>query len=46
MAKKRTSYICESCGANFGKWTGKCSDCGECFHRTNQEAIMQAQKVQ
>ncbi|MBS9779262.1 MAG: DNA repair protein RadA [Moraxellaceae bacterium] len=29
MAKKRTSYICESCGANFGKWTGKCSDCGE-----------------
>lgn len=29
MSKKSSSYVCQSCGANFGKWSGQCADCGE-----------------
>lgn len=29
MAKAKTSYVCQSCGANYGKWSGQCIDCGE-----------------
>ncbi|MFA9485917.1 DNA repair protein RadA [Moraxella haemolytica] len=29
MAKKSSSYVCQSCGVNFGKWSGQCADCGE-----------------
>ena len=29
MAKNKTSYVCQNCGAHFGKWSGQCSDCGE-----------------
>lgn len=29
MAKSKTSYVCQSCGAHFGKWAGQCADCGE-----------------
>lgn len=28
MAKARTEYQCESCGARAPKWAGQCSDCG------------------
>lgn len=28
MAKK-SAYVCQSCGANYGKWSGQCADCGE-----------------
>lgn len=28
MAKKRVSaYVCNDCGADFGKWQGQCSEC-------------------
>jgi DNA repair protein RadA/Sms len=29
MAKNKSSYVCQNCGAHFGKWAGQCSDCGE-----------------
>ena len=29
MAKARTQFICQHCGASYGKWTGKCENCGE-----------------
>ncbi len=29
MAKVKTSYFCQSCGAQSPKWVGKCSSCGE-----------------
>ncbi len=29
MAKTRTQYICQSCGATSLKWAGQCRDCGE-----------------
>ena len=29
MVKIRTQFICQSCGASYPKWTGKCENCGE-----------------
>lgn len=29
MAKVKTAYVCTDCGAEYGKWQGQCSDCGE-----------------
>ncbi len=29
MSKKKTQYVCQSCGASTPKWEGKCSQCGE-----------------
>ncbi|UJP66251.1 DNA repair protein RadA [Mongoliitalea daihaiensis] len=29
MAKVKTSYFCQNCGANSAKWLGKCPSCGE-----------------
>ncbi|HUR41312.1 MAG TPA: ATPase domain-containing protein, partial [Verrucomicrobiae bacterium] len=29
MAKSRTVFICQTCGATAPKWSGQCSDCGE-----------------
>ena len=29
MAKNKTIYSCNACGAQFPKWTGQCQDCGD-----------------
>ncbi|MDA3815779.1 MAG: DNA repair protein RadA [Prolixibacteraceae bacterium] len=29
MAKTKTIYVCQGCGATAPKWTGKCQSCGE-----------------
>ena len=29
MAKSKTSYVCQSCGAVSSRWAGKCESCGE-----------------
>ena len=29
MVKLKTSFVCQSCGANYPKWVGKCDNCGE-----------------
>jgi DNA repair protein RadA/Sms len=29
MVKTRTSFVCQQCGATYGKWTGRCENCGE-----------------
>ncbi|WKY46830.1 DNA repair protein RadA [Eubacteriaceae bacterium ES3] len=29
MAKKKTVFVCQSCGYNAAKWMGKCPECGE-----------------
>ena len=28
MAKVKTRYVCQQCGAAFPKWTGRCENCG------------------
>ena len=29
MAKARQQFVCQGCGANYTKWTGRCENCGE-----------------
>jgi DNA repair protein RadA/Sms len=29
MAKTKTTYFCQNCGAQSGKWIGRCPSCGE-----------------
>lgn len=29
MTKSKSIYVCQSCGTNFAKWSGRCADCGE-----------------
>lgn len=29
MAKAKSVYVCQNCGAKRAKWEGRCSDCGE-----------------
>jgi DNA repair protein RadA/Sms len=29
MARAKTQFICQNCGASYPKWTGKCENCGE-----------------
>lgn len=29
MAKAKTQYICQNCGASHTKWAGRCDNCGE-----------------
>jgi DNA repair protein RadA/Sms len=28
MAKTATQFVCQSCGAKFSRWTGRCEQCG------------------
>jgi len=29
VSKNKTTYVCQNCGASYGKWAGKCENCGE-----------------
>lgn len=29
MAKSRSQFICQQCGAKYPKWSGRCENCGE-----------------
>ena len=29
MAKLKTKFVCQNCGASYPKWTGKCDNCGQ-----------------
>ncbi|MEO0423179.1 MAG: DNA repair protein RadA [Pseudomonadota bacterium] len=37
MAKAKTYYVCESCGANTPKWQGQCPSCGAWNTLTEQQ---------
>ncbi|MGB0720561.1 MAG: DNA repair protein RadA [Bdellovibrionales bacterium] len=38
MAKAKTSYVCQSCGAVSARWSGKCESCGE-WNSIAEEAV-------
>src|SRR5699024_7569606 len=40
MAKQKSVYVCESCGASQPKWAGQCPDCGA--WNTMVETVAQA----
>lgn len=44
MAKTRTVYVCQNCGAESPKWVGNCSACGE--WNTYAEEIITKEKKQ
>lgn len=41
MAKQRANFVCQNCGANYPKWTGKCENCGEWNTLVEQAPVMQ-----
>ena len=45
MAKVRTQFTCQSCGANYPKWTGKCDNCGEWNTLVEQAPVSQGKSV-
>jgi DNA repair protein RadA/Sms len=45
MAKARTQFICQNCGASYPKWTGKCDNCGEWNTLVEQAAVSQGKSV-
>jgi DNA repair protein RadA/Sms len=42
MAKIKTVYVCQQCGAEYPKWMGRCTECGQ--WNTLLETIMQPAK--
>ncbi len=43
MAKTKTSFFCQNCGAQFPKWVGKCTSCNE-WNTIVEEIIQKEQK--
>lgn len=47
MAKKRTRFVCQSCGFESAKWMGKCPECGEwnsLVEEIQEEALLSTPK--
>ena len=44
MAKKKTMYVCQSCGYDTAKWLGRCPGCGQ--WNTMVEEIVREEKNQ
>ncbi|MGD8818925.1 MAG: DNA repair protein RadA [Anaerolineae bacterium] len=43
MAKTRTQYICQSCGATSVRWAGQCKNCGE--WNTLEETVVESRSA-
>jgi DNA repair protein RadA/Sms len=43
LSKVKTSYFCQSCGAQYAKWVGKCNSCGE-WNTIAEEVIQKETK--
>jgi len=41
--KVKTSFFCQSCGAQYSKWNGKCSSCNE-WNTISEEVIVKPDK--
>src|ERR1700727_2700954 len=40
MAKRELTFICQNCGATYGRWQGKCDACGEWNTITEEGAAL------
>jgi len=45
MAKAKTTFFCQNCGAQFPKWTGKCTSCQQ-WNTIVEEVIQKEEKRQ
>lgn len=43
MAKTKTSFFCQNCGAQYAKWMGHCKSCGE-WNSIVEEVIQKEEK--
>ena len=41
MAKVKTTFFCQNCGAQFAKWQGQCTSCKE-WNTIAEEIIQKA----
>ncbi len=44
MAKVKSSFFCQNCGAQYSKWQGQCTSCKE-WNTIAEEIIQKAEKV-
>ena len=44
MAKTKTTFFCQNCGASFAKWQGQCTSCKE-WNTIAEEVIQKAEKI-
>lgn len=44
MARSKTAFVCQSCGAVHSKWLGRCTACGE-WNTITEEIVKSEQKV-
>jgi len=44
MAKTKTTFFCQNCGAQFPKWIGKCNSCNE-WNTIVEEVIQREEKT-
>src|SRR2546430_4078631 len=42
MARRDTNFVCQNCGAAYGRWQGKCEACGE-WNTISEESSARAQ---
>lgn len=45
MAKAKSRFVCQNCGAVYPKWQGKCTECGA-WNKIEEEAIVEATPAQ
>ena len=43
MAKTKTAYFCQNCGAQYAKWIGQCTSCKE-WNTIVEEVIQKEEK--
>ncbi len=44
MAKTKSTFFCQNCGAQYAKWQGQCNACKE-WNTIAEEVIQKAEKV-
>ena len=44
MAKVKTTFFCQNCGAQFAKWQGQCTSCKE-WNTIAEEVVQKAEKT-
>lgn len=43
MAKTRSTFVCQSCGATYMRWVGRCTDCGQ-WNTVLEETVVESGK--
>jgi DNA repair protein RadA/Sms len=45
MARREASFVCQNCGAVYGRWQGKCDACGEWNTITEENSAAASQQM-